>query len=125
MQVKFLMKLGANEVIFPEHDMADRLAQRFNMHNVFNYIEISNSLVVYETGIDDAWIGKSIVELDIRKKYQINVLAIARADGVTVTAEPGYVFEKGDHIFVLGKKKDDKVSKLAKAFKNLLLRKAF
>ena len=96
MQVKFLMKLGANEVIFPEHDMADRLAQRFNMHNVFNYIEISNNLVVYETGIDDVWIGKSIVELDIRKKYQINVLAIARADGVTVTAEPGYIFEEGD-----------------------------
>ncbi|MCQ2087549.1 MAG: TrkA family potassium uptake protein [Bacilli bacterium] len=117
MQVKFLMKLGANEVIFPEHDMAERLAQRFNLSNVFNYIEIAQNLVVYETGIDDKWVGKTIVDLDIRKKYQLNILAIKKCDHETVMAHPHYEFAKGDHIIVLGGDKDDQIKKLASLIK--------
>lgn len=101
-QAKFLLKNGADEVIFPEKESAYKLATRCSADNIFDFIEIAEDTAIYEIPIPEGWVGKSIVQTDARKKFHINILAI-KNNGV-VQALPGaeYVFNTDDHIIALG-----------------------
>lgn len=101
-QAKFLLKNGADEVIFPEKESAYKLATRCSIDNIFDFIEIAEDTAIYEIPIPEGWVGKSIVQTDARKKFHINILAI-KNNGV-VKALPGaeYVFNNDDHIIALG-----------------------
>ena len=100
-QEKFLLRNGADAVIFPEKDLAYKLAVQYSGHNIFDYHQISNNIAVYEVAVVRSWIGKSIREVDVRKAYNINILAIKR-EGAVLLAGPDIIFAEDDHLLVLG-----------------------
>lgn len=111
-QAKFLISNGADEVTYPEKDSAIKLATRYSIDNIYDYIELSKDIAIFEIPILASWIGKSIMKIDARKKHHINILAIK--NGSEIKALPGaeYEFCENDHIVVLGRNTD--VEKLLK-----------
>ena len=100
-QEKFLLRNGADAVIFPEKDLAYKLAVQYSGHNIFDYHQISDNIAVYEVAVVRSWIGKSIREVDVRKAHNINILAIKR-EGAVLLAGPEIIFAEDDHLLVLG-----------------------
>ncbi len=103
---KFLLRNGADEVIYPEKDMALKAAFKYSANNIFDYVEISSAYAIFEMPVPAAWVNKSIGELNVRGKYHVNILAI-KVDGDLMPL-PGadYVFGDSDHMMVLGKKNE-------------------
>jgi trk system potassium uptake protein TrkA len=110
-QAKFLMRNGANEVIYPDKDMAEKLAIRCSAENVFDFIEITPDYSIFEIPIMNNWIGSSILDINVRKKYNINILTIKNGSSIMAAPKADYVFQENDLIIVLGKSND--VIKLA------------
>ena len=77
---KFLLRNGADQVVYPEKEMAVRSAVRYSSDNIFDYIELTQEHSIYEIPVPDAWIGKSIVDMNVRNKYNITILAIKYSD---------------------------------------------
>lgn len=124
MQAKFLRQIGANEVVYPEHDMAVRLAIKHSARNVFDYIELGEDYAIYEIPILTTWQGFSIVDLNIRKIYAINIIAIKKSAGMIASPNPDYVFEQGDHIVVIAKAEYiDKITRQMDETKNIYSKK--
>ena len=99
-----LEKLGA-EVVYPERDMALRVAKRIVAANVLDYLSLNGGIEISEIKISDKWINKSIGEIDIRKQHKLNIIAIERSTNDIITEiNPTYKFTKGDIIIVIGKK---------------------
>ncbi len=105
-QEKFLLRNGADAVFYPERDAVQKLTVLYNTENVFNFIELSNDYSIYEIQVLKEWIGHSIVKLDIRKKYNINIVAVKHADGSVSAAHADYLFDENDHVFIIGKTVD-------------------
>lgn len=112
-QVKFLLRNGADEVIYPEKEIAERLAIRFSARNVYDYIQLSTDTGIYEIPIIDTWAGHTIEELEIRTKYRINILAIKNKDDFHSLSHADYIFKENDHIIAIGKNAD--IKKLTKS----------
>lgn len=72
---KFLLRNGADRVVYPEKEMAQRLAVKYGTDNIFDYIELTPEYSIYEIPVPGSWIGKSIVEKEIRNRYHISILA--------------------------------------------------
>lgn len=105
-QCELLKKIGADEIIYADGETADKLAIRHNGNNIFDYVALSDGYAIFEVPIVKQWIGKSIIELDVRKKYKINIIAIKRNGKLDPAPMPDFVFEAEDHIFVMGKSRD-------------------
>ena len=105
-QADFLKKIGADEVFYPEEKMAESLAIRYTADNIYDYIELNEEYSVYEMPILKEWSGKTIKSVDVRKLYNINIIAIKNAGSLIPSPAPDYVFEKEDHIVVIGKAED-------------------
>lgn len=105
---KVLYRIGADKVVFPERDMGMRLAYSLNSANVLDYLELSPEYRIVETITSPAFIGKSLGELKIRKKYNIIILAIKRAesDEVIVIPGPDIIINEGDILVAVGKDDD-------------------
>lgn len=101
-QSKFLLRNGADEVIYPQMDMAYKAAVKFNADNIFDFIKLGNDYGVFEVRVPREWVGKDVVEADIRKEYDLNVLAVKKGGTSTVFMATDYVFEEGDHVIVAG-----------------------
>ncbi len=103
---KFLLRNGADEVIYPEKDMAIKAAYKYSANNVFDFVEISPDYAIFEMPVPPVWVSRSIGTLNIRGKYHINILAIK--DGKEIMPIPGadYVFRASDHMVVLGRKNE-------------------
>ena len=78
---KFLLRNGADEVVYPEKQLASWTAIRYSADHIFEYVELDEEHGIFEISIPDAWIGKTVGELDIRKKYNVNIMAL-RCNGV-------------------------------------------
>ena len=78
---KFLLRNGADEVVYPEKQLASWTAIRYSVDHIFDYVELDEEHGIFEISIPDAWIGKTVGELDIRKKYNVNIMAL-RCNGV-------------------------------------------
>lgn len=109
---KFLARNGADEVVYPERDQAEKLAVRYNVANIYDFIELSDDAGIYEIPAVSDWDGSSIIELNIRNKYHINILAVKKGDEVISMPGADYVFEADDHVIVMGRQRD--VEKLLK-----------
>lgn len=109
---KFLLKNGADEVAYPERDGAQKLAARYSADNIFDFIELTGDTAIYEIPTPGNWEGKSIVKIDARKKYKINILAIKNGGEIKPLPGAEYVFRPDDHMIVLGQNND--VEKLLK-----------
>ncbi len=106
-QEEILKKIGADEVVFPEREMAEKLAVRYNAGNIFDYIPLSGEYSIYEIPALDAWKGQTILELDLRKKHGINIIAVKYVDGtLKVMPTADYEFRTGDRVVVIGKSDD-------------------
>ena len=105
-QAKFLLRNGADEVIYPERDEAEKLAMRFSANHVYDYIELSEDYSIYEIAPPQGWLGKSLKELDIRNKYHINILGVKRGEKVEMISASEYKIKKDDHLMILGRKED-------------------
>lgn len=111
---KFLLRNGADEVVYPERDIAEKVARKFSANNVFDYIELTDDYSVYEIPPKPEWVGHSIIENDIRAKYRISILGIKDAEGaVTMLPPAAYIIKETDHLMVLGNVEDvDKLLRL-------------
>ncbi len=103
---KFLLRNGANEVVYAERDMAERIAVRFGSNCVIDYIKLNNNYSIYEINVPDKWVGKSIAELNIRAKYNVNIISVKISDESIAIPEPTRAFTKGDVVMLLAHKKD-------------------
>ena len=104
---KVLEKIGADRVVFPEQEMGVKLAQGLSSSNVLNFIELSDDYGIVETKIPRAWSGKTILELDVRAKYKVTIIAVRRGEE-ELSVAPGASFrlESGDAVVVLGRTED-------------------
>ena len=84
-QAKFLLRNGADHVIYPEKQMAKWAAIRYTSNHIFDYIEIDQQHAIFEVEVPEGWIGKSVGELDIRRKFGINILGIKHAGKTDVS----------------------------------------
>lgn len=105
-QAKFLLRNGADEVIYPDRDIAERAAQKYSSDHVFDYVELTDDYGIYEIPAYREWVGKSIRELDIRAKYKVNILGIKNEGELDLMPPASYVFNKEQHLMVIGQKKD-------------------
>ena len=104
---KVLEKIGADRVVFPEHDAGFKLAQGLSSSNVLNFIELSDDFGIVELGAPKAWVGKTIRDLDVRARHHVNIIAIHTASGEMLVA-PGadYVLAPKDIVVTLGRTED-------------------
>ena len=100
-QSKFLLRNGADEVVYPERDLAFKTAIRFNADNIFDFIQLGADYGVFEIKVPHEWVGKNVVGANVRKEYGLNVLAVKKNNSVALAASD-YVFEDGDHVIVAG-----------------------
>ena len=103
---KFLLRNGADEVIYPERDMANRAAVRYSARNAFDYIELTPEYSIFEICPPPAWVGKSILELNVRSRYNINIIATKKDGRITPISNADYVFGPEDHLIIAGNKRD-------------------
>lgn len=97
-----LKKLGADRVVIPEKENADRLAKSLASANVLDYIELSEDYGIIEVPAPAPWQGKSLIELNVRAKLGVNILAIKREGVITVSPSADFRIETGDIMVVLG-----------------------
>lgn len=105
-QAKFLLRNGADEVIYPDKDIAEKCAARYSVNNVFDYIELAQGYAIYEIPPQKGWIGKSIRESNIAAKHRISILGIRKADGSSrIMPSADYVIAEDEHLMVLAQNK--------------------
>ncbi|PYZ92563.1 potassium transporter Trk [Salipaludibacillus keqinensis] len=105
---KVLEKIGADKVVHPETDMGKRIAQQLSDENVIDYIELSDEFSIVELFASAKLEGKSLVELDIRARFGITILAIKNGEEINVSPEPEYKIARGDLLIVIGHNDDIK-----------------
>ena len=104
-QEKFLLKNGADEVVYPEKQLASWTAIRCTSEHILDYIDLDGDYSIFELSIPDNWSGKTILQLDIRKKYGINILGIRENGKLNMNITPDTVLSGGKSILVLGHQK--------------------
>jgi trk system potassium uptake protein TrkA len=102
LEAKFLLRSGADHIVFPERDAAARIAASESFDRVFDCIELSGTCSIFEVEPRREWVGKTIAELNIRAKYKINVIAAITSRGLEPILDPSYAFSADEHIFVMG-----------------------
>lgn len=105
-QQKFLKRNGADYVVYPEFDTAKRMADRFNLDNVLDCIELNDEYAIYEIPVPEKWIGRSLVQIGVRNEYNLNVLMVKNNGKLNPLPGAEYVFCVEDNIIALGKSKD-------------------
>lgn len=106
-----LEKLGA-EVIYPERDMALRLAKRLTNHRLLDSLALKGDVEISEISVCGPLIGQTVEQADLRRKYGLNIIAVESGGRVTIDIRPDSVFREGDAIVVIGKK--DAISRFDK-----------
>ena len=104
-QAKFLLRNGADDIIYPEKQVANWAAVRYGADHILDFIEIDENHAVFEVTIPENWIGKSIGQIDIRKKYGINIIAVKQGSKLDLTVTPDMVLREGETMLVLGETK--------------------
>ena len=102
MHGKILRKLGA-DVVFPEHDMAVRLATKLSNSHLMDVVSLSEQINMSKLQVPASFVGKTIVEVDLRNTFHLNIIAIETSAGVLDNIEPTYCFAEGDILYVVGK----------------------
>ena len=105
---RLLLRNGADEVVYPERDSAERIAVRLSAEHVFNYIELTDEYSIYEIPPLPHWPGHTVRELDIRNKYRINILAVKRDEELRPMPGADYLFTGDEHVLALMSKEDAK-----------------
>ncbi len=110
MHYKILTKVGADKVVFPEKDSGIRLAKNLISSGFVDVIELNNDISMVELEIKKEWFGKSLLELNLRKKYSLNVIAIKENENIEINIDPTSTLKENQTLIVIGSKA--KLSKL-------------
>ena len=103
---KFLLRNGADETVYPERQFARWTAIRYSADHILDYIELDGENAMFEVKIPADWIGKTIGQIDIRKKYNINIIGIRRNEKLDLSVTPETVLSNGETMMVLGRYRD-------------------
>lgn len=103
---KVLRKIGANHVVHPERDMGKRIAHYIVSNNVLDYLELSDEYSIVEIAVNSLLSGHSLIELDVRAKYGLNIVAIKRGKDIIVSPQADDYLEEGDILIVIGADSD-------------------
>ena len=103
-QAKFLLRNGADEILYPEKQLAKWAAVRYASKHIFDYIELDSTHAIFEVLIPDEWHGKSIGQIDIRRKYGINIMAVKNG-AINASITPDTILPGGGTMLVLGEYK--------------------
>ncbi len=104
--VKFLLRCGADDVIYPERETALRAAVKYSSDSVFDYIELTPDYSIYEITPPESWIGKTILDLAIRTNYHISILATKQDGVLSPLPHPDYRFDKDQRLVIMGGNED-------------------
>lgn len=110
-QADLLRAIGADEIVNPEVEIAEKLAVRHNARNIFDYVPLTEEFSIYEIPVLPAWIGRSLIELDIRRKYHVNIIAVKNGEELNANLSGEYAFRPEDHVILIGK--SDEVFRLS------------
>lgn len=99
---KFLLRNGADEVVYPEKQLASWTAIRYSADHIFDYVELDEEHGIFEISIPDTWIGKTVGKLDIRKRYNVNIMALRCHGVLDMNISPDTVLEEYQTMLVLG-----------------------
>ena len=102
---KFLLRNGADEIVYPERQLADWVAIRYSADHILDYIELDEGHAIFEISIPEEWIGKTIGQLDIRKKYNVNIMALKTNDIMNLKISSDTQLLKDSTMLVLGETK--------------------
>ena len=105
-QEKFLLRNGADGVVYPEKQIAKWAAIRYTADHIRDYIEIDDSHAIFEVEVPKQWIGKTIGDIDIRRKYNINVLAVKQDGNIDMAISSDTILHKNITLMVLGEYKE-------------------
>ena len=108
LQAKVLYKIGADKVVFPERDMGIRLAYNLASENILDQINLDTEYSIMEIVTPQNWVGKTIIELNLRAKYDITVLAVKTQSGLKVMPSPNYKMQEKNILIIIGN--TDKIS---------------
>lgn len=100
---KLLLRNGADNVVYAEREMAERLAIKYGAKNVFDYVELTPEVAIYEIAVPEAWWGKSIVEKSVRTRYHISILATKKGGQIEPLPHPDHIFTRDETLIVMGK----------------------
>lgn len=103
---KLLLRNGADYVVYAEREIAERLAIKFGADNIFDYVELTPEIGIYEIAIPQKWIGRSILDLSIRTKYHVSIMATKKAGKIYPLPHPNHVFDTEESIMVMGTLED-------------------
>lgn len=101
-QTKFLLRNGADEVINPDKQLAEWAAIRYGSDHVLDFIKLDDNHALFEVTVPKEWVGKSIGQIDIRKKYGINIMAIKENEAIDLSVTPDTVLSGSKSLLVLG-----------------------
>lgn len=103
---KALEKIGADKVVFPEREMGLKLARSLSSSNILDFIELSDKFGIAEIEAPKVWRNKSIVELDIRARHSVNIIAVMENGNLSISPNAQYVIKPGDVLVMLGSNED-------------------
>ena len=101
-QEKFLLRNGADKVVYPEKQVAKWASIRYTDDHILDYMEVDASHAIFEVEVPEEWIGKTVGELDIRKRYNINILAVKNGGEFSIAISPDTDFTENNKLLVLG-----------------------
>ena len=101
MQGKILCKVGADKVVYPENESGVRLAKNLLSAGMVDLIDLSEDISVIEIPVKGKWVGKTLIELDLRKKYAINIIAIRNGEDILVNVDPNVQLSKEMQLVVI------------------------
>ena len=105
-QEKFLLRNGADEVVYPEKQVANWAAIRYTADHIRDYIEVDDAHAIFEVEVPEEWIGKTFGELDIHRKYSINIMATKENGKINMAVSPETVLTDNITLLVLGAYKE-------------------
>lgn len=105
-QAKFLLRNGADEIVYPEKQVARWAAIRYSSEHILDYIELDDHNSIFEVTVPKSWLGETIGQLDIRKKYNINIVAVKQNGKMNVSVSPDFVLTNDNTMLVIGEYKN-------------------
>lgn len=105
-QAKFLRQVGADDVLYPEKQLASWAAIRYSSDHIFGYIELENDYAIFEIQVPPSWRNKTVGEIDIRKKYSVNIMAIKESGEMQMHVTQSTYLTENQTMMVLGRHKD-------------------
>lgn len=105
-QEKILLKTGADVVIYPEKQLARWAALHCGTNSIYDFVELENNYGIYEINVSDSWVGKSLAELDLRRKYNISILGYKEGERIKLITHSEFKLKDNIHLLILAKEDD-------------------